>query len=591
MKGLFATARHTLVLSWRADRKATALTMFLAIATAGAVAATGLSQRWVIEGAPGGLSAQTWQAIVLGVLAYTASAVVIRIQENLQVDLSQRIELELSQEILQTTASIPTVEHLDRADYQDRIVLLRQGAGSLAASGWLMAESASALISVGLSLWLLASVNPWLSLLAVACLPVLVLARYSADLVGAAIDRTAEAFRLERQLHELCLRPDTAKELYIAGNGAELGRRAEALGREVTRKRGLAMLRGACWESVGWIVYGGGLIAALMITVHLINEQRAGIGDVVLLTTIASQLRMQIGQAVFGLSRIAEAGRVVRHYQWLREFARSQPVASGAPAARLHDGVRLDRVSFRYPGSQDWVLREVSLHLPAGSTVALVGINGAGKTTLVKLLLGMSRPTSGTITVDGQPLSDLAAAEWARRCTATFQDFAKLQFLAAETVGVGDPAGLQDTDRITKAVAGAGASETVSSLPLGLQTQLGSLFDGAELSRGQWQRLALARGLMPEQPLLVVLDEPTAALDPQAEHELFQRFEAQVRRVAGQAITVLISHRFSTVHQADHILVLSDGRITEQGTHQELMKRHGQYARLYTTQAQGYVTA
>ncbi len=591
MKGLLGTARHTLVLSWRADRWATVLTMFLAVAAAGTVAGTGLSQRWVIEGSPAGLSWQTWQAIVLGVFAYTLSSVVLRIQDNLQIDLSQRVELELSQEILRTTASIPTVEHLDRAEYQDRIVLLRQGAGSLAASGWSMAESASALVSVGLSLWLLASVHPWLSLLAVACLPVLALARHSADLAGAATDRTAEGFRLERELHELCLRPENAKELYIAGNGAEIGRRAENLGLQVTRTRAAAMMRGAAWESLGWIVYGAGLVAALMITVRLIDDQRAGIGDVVLLTTVASQLRMQIGQTVYGLSRIAEAGRLVRHYRWLGEFARSQPVATGAPTARLDDGIRLDRVSFRYPGSDTWVLREVSLHLPAGSTAALVGINGAGKTTLVKLLLGMIRPTSGTITVDGVPLSDLAAAEWARRCTATFQDFAKLQFLAGETVGVGDPAGLADTDRIGRAVTGAGADKTVNSLPQGLQTQLGALFNGAELSRGQWQRLALARGLMPEEPLLVVLDEPTAALDPQAEHELFQRFEAQVRKVAGQAITVLVSHRFSTVHQANQILVLNDGRITERGTHQALMKQDGQYARLYATQAQGYVTA
>ncbi|MFD9949618.1 ATP-binding cassette domain-containing protein [Nonomuraea sp. NPDC059023] len=219
-----------------------------------------------------------------------------------------------------------------------------------------------------------------------------------------------------------------------------------------------------------------------------------------------------------------------------------------------------------------------------------MGVNGAGKSTLVKLLTGMYLPTSGTISVEGIPLNELDLDQWRSRTSGVFQDFVKFQFPAGQSVGVGDLGQDFAPDAVRAAVNAAGASSTVALLPNGLDTQLGRVYEGAELSHGQWQKLALARGLMRRTPLLMVLDESTAALDPQAEHDLFERFIARARAAAATdgATIVLVSHRFSTVHMADHIVVIADGTIAEAGSHEELMARDGTYAGLFTLQASAY---
>jgi len=232
----------------------------------------------------------------------------------------------------------------------------------------------------------------------------------------------------------------------------------------------------------------------------------------------------------------------------------------------------------------------VSVRLPAGAVVALVGDNGAGKTTLVKLLSGFATPESGQILVDGADMAAFDTARWQERCAAAFQDFAKLEFPVRESVGVGDLPRIDDLVAVGAAVERAGASSVVDSLPQGLETQLGTRWeDGVELSGGQWQKLALARGLMRTDPLLVVFDEPTAALDAHTEHALFERFAAAARTAKQRStVTLLVSHRFSTVGMADLIVVLDQGRVREVGSHQDLMARGGMYAELYELQSRGY---
>ena len=264
---------------------------------------------------------------------------------------------------------------------------------------------------------------------------------------------------------------------------------------------------------------------------------------------------------------------------------------------RLVDGIRFEHVSFAYPGTTRLVLEDVSLELKPGSVVAIVGENGAGKSTLVKLLCRLYQPDEGRILVDGVDLARMPADEW-RAVAGAFQDFFRFEFRARHTVGVGDVPRLDDEPAVVAAVARAGADDVIEHLAAGLETQLGPTWpSGVEVSFGQWQKLALARGFMRDHPLLLVLDEPTAALDAETEHALFERYAAAARierRDGGSGngrqgrITILVSHRFSTVRMADLIVVLDGARVVEVGTHEELMAKGGQYAELYGIQAAAY---
>jgi ATP-binding cassette subfamily B protein len=261
---------------------------------------------------------------------------------------------------------------------------------------------------------------------------------------------------------------------------------------------------------------------------------------------------------------------------------------------RLVDGIRLENVSFAYPGTNRLALQDITLHLPAGVVVAVVGENGAGKSTLVKLLAKMYEPTSGEILIDGRPLRRMSAASWRARLTGAFQDFFRFEFSAQHSVGLGDLPKLDDESAVIDAVRRAGAGDVVARLPEGLQSQLGPTWPGGqELSFGQWQKLALSRGYMRVLPLLMVLDEPTAALDAETEHELFERYAAAAHLEESAStdaggITILVSHRFSTVRMADLIVVLYGSRLAEVGSHEELMQRDGPYAELYRIQAAAY---
>src|SRR5262249_34422610 len=255
----------------------------------------------------------------------------------------------------------------------------------------------------------------------------------------------------------------------------------------------------------------------------------------------------------------------------------------------LHRGIRLDRVTFSYPGTTRVVLDDISLTLPAGSVVALVGENGAGKTTLVKLLAKLYEPSGGAIYADETPLARVRADLWRARLAGAFQDFFRFEFFARQSVGVGDIPRVDDTPAVATAVERAGAGDVVAKLPAGLETQLGPTWPGGvDVSFGQWQKLALARGFMRDRPLLLVLDEPTAALDAETEHALFERYAAAARGGADGRITILVSHRFSTVRMAHLIAVLDGAKLVEVGTHEQLMAKRGQYAELYGIQAAAY---
>jgi ABC-type multidrug transport system fused ATPase/permease subunit len=265
------------------------------------------------------------------------------------------------------------------------------------------------------------------------------------------------------------------------------------------------------------------------------------------------------------------------------EMARTVPASTAPRGSPLP--IEFRDVSFRYAGKEAWALRHVNLTLAPGEKLGLVGENGAGKSTFVKLLLRLYEPTEGAILYGGVDLRDMDPKDLRARMGAVYQDFVRYQFSAAENIGLGDVAHIEDRPRIESAAERGGATQVIAALPQRFDTVLGGWFEaGQELSAGQWQKLAVSRAFMRPADVLI-LDEPTASIDAEAEHGLFQNFKA----LAADRTAIIISHRFSTVRIADRIAVLHNGEVTELGTHHELLAKDGRYAHLFRLQAQGYL--
>ncbi|HTS68815.1 MAG TPA: ABC transporter ATP-binding protein, partial [Terriglobia bacterium] len=319
------------------------------------------------------------------------------------------------------------------------------------------------------------------------------------------------------------------------------------------------------------------------------SRPHAGAGQIVLVLAAGARLSAYMAGAVGEIGFLRGFWlEGSRRLAWLEDYAASMEERTDLPPPRrLLQGIVFQQVSFSYPGTQRRVLEDINLELKPGSVVAIVGENGAGKTTLVKLLCRLYQPDQGRILVDGTDLARIRVDEWRSRLAGAFQDFFRFEFRARHSVGLGDMPRLEDHRAVMTAVDRAGAEDVVAKLATGLDTQLGVTWpQGVELSFGQWQKLALARGFMRDEPLVLVLDEPTAALDAETEHALFERYAAAAR--GNGRITLLVSHRFSTVRMADLIVVLDGARLVEMGTHEDLMAKQGQYAELYSLQAEAY---
>jgi ATP-binding cassette subfamily B protein len=345
----------------------------------------------------------------------------------------------------------------------------------------------------------------------------------------------------------------------------------------------------AWWHALAWAIFGFAYVGAV---VFVSSGLGAPAGSVLLVLAAGARLSAYIGATVGEIGFLRGFWMDgSRRLAWLEDYAASVAGSGDLPVPDvLRRGIRFERVSFAYPGTSRVVLDDVSVTFPAGAVVAIVGENGAGKTTLVKLLAKMYEPSSGSVLLDDTPLARVRPSEWRARLAGAFQDFFRFEFRAGHTVGLGDVPRLDDEPAVVAAVDRAGAGDVVARLASGLETQLGPTWPaGVELSFGQWQKLALARGFMRDEPLLLVLDEPTAALDAETEHALFERYAAAARGSSESGrITILVSHRFSTVRMADLIVVLDGARLVEVGTHEELMAKQGQYSELYGIQAAAY---
>lgn len=500
-----------------------------------------------------------------------------------------------SRRLMELMGGTDGLAHHERPEYLDQVHRIREERDRLSA----MVNATAGLVRVSASLLvtgvLLALVHP--ALLALPALAVVSLwfGKRERDLQVRAQEATSEPERLRRHLFELGTSPEAAKELRIFGLVEILRGRHHAAADAVLGRRNRASWRGAGLQALDGVVSALGFVGAIGVVLAMAVNGQATPGDVVLVVGLAAQLSGTVGTAVMYGTQFLFVLNVARRFLWLERYAGAARPAvtdpAGVPEA-LHHGIELRGVEFGYPeaGSGHPVLSGVSLRLPAGAVVALVGENGAGKTTLVKLLCGFYRPDAGQILVDGVDLNRFEPHQWQHRVAAAFQDFVTLEFLAQETVGVGDLARMPDRSAVTEAVARAGATSVVAGLPQGLDTQLGTRWEGGiDLSGGQWQKLALGRGLMSTDPLLVVFDEPTAALDAHTEHALFERF-AEAARTGRRhgTTTVLVSHRFSTVRMADLIVVLDGGAVRESGSHAELISQGGLYAELYELQSRSY---
>ncbi|OIV35418.1 hypothetical protein BIV57_21750 [Mangrovactinospora gilvigrisea] len=535
-------------------------------------------------------------AAAAGLLAVLAAAgwLLGTVASRLGERLSERAAVRIEAHLAGLEASVPTVEHHERPEILARMARLRDWAGGLSELPARLFDLGGGLLRLGVTLALLMSVRPVFGLLGLFAVPMALLPLWRSAVGFAAEERVEHLQRRARRLFDLGTDAGTGKEIRVSGAQERLG----ALWAEAWHRRNRVLAR-VGWCNIGWSLVAFGLFGAAFAACLVVEASTgstgsgpARAGGVLLVLAAGGRLSGYLARTVdqfngFRTIWVDQSRRLV----WLEGWAAAGRRRWDAPVPdALTAGIVFEDVSFRYPGTDRPVLEGVSLRLPAGAVVAVVGENGAGKSTLVKLLCRLYEPSGGRILVDGVPLDRMPADGWRSRLTGAFQDFFPFEFTAARSVGLGDLPRIDDRDAVAAAVVRAGADSVLAGLPDGPETRLGTAWEGGvELSHGQWQRIALARGFMRGAPLLRILDEPTSALDAETEHVLFARYAAEARREgAAGGVTVLVSHRFSTVRAADLIVVLDGAQVVEQGSHRELMAAGGRYAELYGVQAAAY---
>ena len=526
--------------------------------------------------------------LALGVSA-TATWFLQTVSTRVQRRFRDKVTIALESHVATLLASIATIAHQERPEYLDRLAVLRNQVFMLDHMYMSLFTTCGWILRLGITIALLVSIHPALALLALFALPPVLTSTWRPDVERNAYQRGAQASRLARHLFDMATTAAAGKEVRVTGIAQQLvGQRRQAW-ESGNRPIAAARWESAAWHTLAWAIFGAGYVGAI---VFVVSGLRAPAGDVLLTLAAGSRLSFYVGATVGEIGFLRGVWLdAARRLAWLEDYAASLVATADQRAPeRLTAGIRFEHVSFAYPGTDRLVLDDVSLELPPGKVVAIVGENGAGKSTLVKLLAKMYEPTSGRIVVNETDLARISAIDWRARLAGAFQDFFRFEFRARQTIGLGDLPRMDDEAAVVAAVARAGADEVIVRLPAGLETQLGPTWPGGtDVSFGQWQKLALARGFMRDRPLVLVLDEPTAALDAETEHALFERYAAAVRENGGVGrVTILVSHRFSTVRMADLIVVLDGARVVESGTHEALLARRGQYAQLYGIQAASY---
>ncbi|HTT04432.1 MAG TPA: ABC transporter ATP-binding protein [Steroidobacteraceae bacterium] len=503
-------------------------------------------------------------------------------QALLRAQLGQRVNVMILEKALTLE-----LRHFEDSEFYDRLTQTRREASSrplsLVMRTFGLAQNAISLLTYAA---LLVRFSPWaLGVLLLAGLPAfLAETKFSGDAFRLFRWRSPET-RMQMYLETVLAREDHAKEVKLYGLGARLLQRYRDIFTRLYREDRALSIRRDSWGfalglvatatlygAYGWVALATvrGAITLGLMTMYLMVLRQGQAAVTAMLSAIGGMYEDNLYLSTL--------------YEYL-ETPVEPPQGSAQVGPAPGDGIRFEHVSFTYPGAREPALRDISLHLPTGASLALVGENGSGKTTLIKLLTRLYRPDSGRILLDGLPLPDWQEEALRARIGVIFQDFTRYQMLVGENIGAGDERYFEEEGRWHDAADLGQAAAFIERLPLRYRTQLGKWFkDGQELSGGQWQKIALSRAFMRSEADVLVLDEPTAAMDARAEAEIFEHFRALARG----RITILISHRFSTVRMADQIVVLDQGRIIEQGTHAQLLADGGHYAHLFALQARGY---
>ncbi|WP_373048810.1 ABC transporter ATP-binding protein [Vulgatibacter sp.] len=589
LKDSFAQVPRTLALVWRSSPRTTLVLGGLTLVAAGLPPLIAWVGKMIVDAVVAGSTEETlrWVLIELGVVA--VQALVQRSLALIRQTLGARLALDVNVMILEKAQTLE-LRHFEDPEFYDQLTRARREASSRPISVVTeIFQLAQNVLTLAGYAALLLQFSGW---------AVLVLLLAAVPATVAEMRFSSMAFRLRnwrapesRKLFylEYALANDAhAKEIRLFELGPALLQRYKELGEKLYVEDTALAHRRARWA------YGLSLIGTVAFYgCYVVLALGAAAGRITLGNLTLYLVAFRQGQQAF-LSILTAIGGMYEDNLYMSNLFRYMGIdtAEGGAAPRLalvpsegERGLRFDRVGFRYPGAEGWAIRDVDLFIPAGQSVALVGENGAGKTTLIKLLTRLYEPTEGRVLLDGRDVREWDPEALRRRIGVVFQDFNRYQLSLRENVGVGSIAHVADDVRLQRAIERGGAAEVVAEMQGGLDTQLGRWFhQGVELSGGQWQKVALARAFMREEADILVLDEPTAALDAEAEAAVFHRF----RELAEGRTTLVISHRFPTVRTADRILVLERGRIVEEGTHDELVARPTRYARLFELQAEGY---
>ena len=477
--------------------------------------------------------------------------------------------------------------HFEDSEYYDKLVRARREASSrplsLVTKTFDVIKDFISLLAVG---GLLFQFSPYaVLLLGLAGVPAFVAeARFSGEAFRIYRRRSAER-RKQIYLEMVLTREDGVKEVKLLQLGKVFLQRYIDIFRRIYKEDRSLVLRRGFWgyvlgllaSAAFYFAYGWVAFAAIATTIT--------IGQMTMYVALFRQGQTAVTSSLTAINGMYEDNLYLSNLTEYLEHQVPEPSGDKLAGPDPQDGIRFNNVSFYYPGSNRPALENINLHIRPGESLAIVGENGSGKTTLIKLLTRLYSPTEGTITFEGLDLREWDLATLRQKIGVIFQDFARYQLLVGENIGVGDIRHIEDEDRIAEAADKGLAADFIDDLPAGYGTQLGTWFRaGSELSGGQWQKIALSRAFMRSEADVLILDEPTAAIDAKAEAEIFAHF----RDLTANRISIIISHRFSTVRMADHIIVLDKAHIIEEGDHQSLLESAGQYARLFKLQAAGY---